>query len=193
MTHELIEFFMTLGSFCRGIFKLLVKFQLENKDNPSYTGTHILKTLKRCTDFHLNFMILMFSFHCVQGCHSKISTSVVERHSWLTLTSLWGLSWLSSETTNWYGHARYSAVSIIPSSHSVSQLSAFSGVSHLTFIPMILQGGDGVEYLMVAVDTNTLTDFLENEEGDWEGGFELVSPYQQIDLICLNQSLAVLP
>ena len=25
--------------FCRGIFKLLVKFQLDNKDNPSYTGT----------------------------------------------------------------------------------------------------------------------------------------------------------
>lgn len=135
MTHELIEFFMILGYFCRGIFKLLVKFQLENKDNPSYTGTHILKTLKRCTDFHLNFMILMFYFHCVQGCHSKISTSVVERHSWLTLTSLWGLSWLSSETTNWYGHARYSAVSIIPSSHSVSQLSASSGVSHLHLFP----------------------------------------------------------
>lgn len=27
-------------SFCRGIFKLLVKFQLENKDNPSYAGAH---------------------------------------------------------------------------------------------------------------------------------------------------------
>ncbi len=36
-------------SFCRGIFKLLVTFQLENKDNPSYTGTHTLRTLC-CTD-----------------------------------------------------------------------------------------------------------------------------------------------
>ncbi len=33
---------------------------------------------------------------------------------------------------------------------------------------MILQGADGVEYLMVAVDASTLMDFLENEEGDWE-------------------------
>lgn len=31
-------------SLCRGIFKLLVKFQLENKDNPSYTGAHMLPT-----------------------------------------------------------------------------------------------------------------------------------------------------
>lgn len=36
----------------------------------------------------------------------------------------------------------------------------------LTFIPVILQGADGVECLTVAVDANTLTDFLENEEGD---------------------------
>lgn len=33
---------------------------------------------------------------------------------------------------------------------------------------MILQGADGVEYLMVAVDASTLMDFLENEEEDWE-------------------------
>lgn len=30
----------------RGIFKLLVKFQLENKDNPSYAGVHKFKTSK---------------------------------------------------------------------------------------------------------------------------------------------------
>jgi len=29
-----------------------------------------------------------------------------------------------------------------------------------------LQGADGVEYLVVAVDASTLMDFLENEEGD---------------------------
>lgn len=33
---------------------------------------------------------------------------------------------------------------------------------------MILQGADGVEYLIVAVDASTLMDFLENEEDDWE-------------------------
>lgn len=33
---------------------------------------------------------------------------------------------------------------------------------------MILQGADGVEYLLVAVEASTLMDFLENEEGDWE-------------------------
>lgn len=33
---------------------------------------------------------------------------------------------------------------------------------------MILQGADGVEYLLVAVDARTLIDFLENEDGDWE-------------------------
>lgn len=31
---------------------------------------------------------------------------------------------------------------------------------------MILQGADGVEYLLVAVEASTLMDFLENE--DWE-------------------------
>lgn len=30
------------------------------------------------------------------------------------------------------------------------------------------QGGDGVEYLIVAVETNTLIDFLENEDDDWK-------------------------
>lgn len=33
---------------------------------------------------------------------------------------------------------------------------------------LILQGADGVEYLLVAVEASTLMDFLENEEGDWE-------------------------
>lgn len=33
---------------------------------------------------------------------------------------------------------------------------------------MTPQGADGVEYLMVAVDTNTLMDFLDNEEADWK-------------------------
>lgn len=31
-----------------------------------------------------------------------------------------------------------------------------------------LQGVDGVEYLLVAVDASTLMAFLENEDGDWE-------------------------
>lgn len=57
-----MEFFMALGLFfCRGIFKLLVKFQLENKDNPSYTGKHMLKTSKCCTDFPLWFHFCFLS------------------------------------------------------------------------------------------------------------------------------------
>lgn len=49
----------------------------------------------------------------------------------------------------------------------IIQLSFISLQCHsLISIPMILQGADGVEYLLVAVDANTLMDFLENEEGD---------------------------
>lgn len=59
-----------------------------------------------------------FFNHCAQDYHSKISTSVVGRHSWWTLTSHWGPSWLSSETTNWFAHARSS-----PVPHENSQLS----------------------------------------------------------------------
>lgn len=55
----------------------------------------------------------------------------------------------------------------IPNSNSVMKLSAASTVSP-TFLPTILQGADGVECLIVAVDASTLMDFLENEEGDWE-------------------------
>lgn len=146
-------------SFCRGIFKLLVKFQLENKDNPSYAGAHS----------HSAFMSPFSSAVCnhslssVQDCHSRISTSDVERHSWWTLTSRWGLSWQSSETTNWYGHARWTSTLQFPNSHSLSVCSTW-GLSHLF---ALLQGADGVEYLIVAVDASTLMDFLENEEGDW--------------------------
>lgn len=54
-------------------------------------------------------------------------------------------------------------------SHENSQLSFITLQCHsLISIPMTLQGADGVEYLLVAVDANTLMDFLENEEGDWE-------------------------
>lgn len=98
----------------------------------------------------------------VQGCHSKISTIAVERRSWWTLTSHWGLSWPSSETTNWYGRARWSLILECPTrSAGPCKLGA-----HHSFAS--LQGGDGVEYLIVAVDASTLTDFLENEERDWE-------------------------
>lgn len=40
---DLSSSWLFVSSFCRGIFKLLVKFQLENKDNPSYTGVNITK------------------------------------------------------------------------------------------------------------------------------------------------------
>ncbi|KAJ0059006.1 hypothetical protein NL108_003372, partial [Boleophthalmus pectinirostris] len=40
-------------SFCRGIFKLLVKFQLENKDNPSYTGLSFQDFYQRCREAFL--------------------------------------------------------------------------------------------------------------------------------------------
>lgn len=113
-----------------------------------------------CPRFLVQFVISLSS---VQDCHSRISTSDVERHSWWTLTSRWGLSWQSSETTNWYGHARWTSTLEFPNSHSLSVCSTW-GLSHLF---ALLQGADGVEYLIVAVDASTLMDFLENEEGDW--------------------------
>lgn len=56
----------------RGIFKLLVKFQLENKDNPSYTGAHTFKTSKCQTDFLHCFMIVMFSITICATCRIVI-------------------------------------------------------------------------------------------------------------------------
>lgn len=116
MNSSWLSIFFKFFFFCRGIFKLLVKFQLENKDNPSYTGTHVLETTKCGFPLqHDYFALLLFFFvffnHCTQDYHSKISTNVVGRHSWWTQTSHWGHSWLSSETTNWFAHARLSPVS----------------------------------------------------------------------------------
>lgn len=53
---------MAVLSFCRGIFKLLVKFQLENKDNPSYTGTNTLKTSELI--LHLQCHRTALTFDC---------------------------------------------------------------------------------------------------------------------------------
>lgn len=49
---------------------------------------------------------------------------------------------------------------------------------------MILQGADGVEYLLVAVDASTLMDFLENEEGDWgfTGRFILYFGWENLNI-----------
>lgn len=56
----------------------------------------------------------------------------------------------------------------VSSSNCRVWLSFQSPVFLANIFPMILQGADGVEYLLVAVDANTLMDFLENEEGDWD-------------------------
>lgn len=79
--HSVIFYFLCF-SICRGIFKLLVNFQLENKDNPSYTGAQILKITTCYKKYDLNSLILTFFFFCVQVSLFKISTSDVEKRSW---------------------------------------------------------------------------------------------------------------
>nr|XP_040027560.1 origin recognition complex subunit 2 [Gasterosteus aculeatus aculeatus] len=49
LTHVL----RSLTSNARGIFQLLVKFQLENKDNPSYTGLSFQDFYQRCREAFL--------------------------------------------------------------------------------------------------------------------------------------------
>uniref|UniRef100_A0A3B5LLJ5 Origin recognition complex subunit 2 n=1 Tax=Xiphophorus couchianus TaxID=32473 RepID=A0A3B5LLJ5_9TELE len=100
LTHVL----RSLTPNARGIFKLLAKFQLENKDNPSYSGTH--------------------SGSKAQTCEQLLSPTLLLGKTLFCIPSL------------------------------MYSLFAFQ------------QGGDGVEYLIVAVETNTLIDFLENEDDD---------------------------
>ncbi|XP_030608147.1 origin recognition complex subunit 2 [Archocentrus centrarchus] len=100
LTHVL----RSLTPNARGIFKLLVKFQLENKDNPSYTGLPFQDFYQRC------------------------------REAFLVNSDLT----LRTQLTEFRDHK----------------------------LIRTRKGGDGVEYLIVAVDASTLMDFLENEAGD---------------------------
>ncbi|XP_023190615.1 origin recognition complex subunit 2 isoform X1 [Xiphophorus maculatus] len=100
LTHVL----RSLTPNARGIFKLLAKFQLENKDNPSYSGLSF-------QDFY-------------QCC----------REAFLVNSDLT----LRTQLTEFRDHK----------------------------LIRTRKGGDGVEYLIVAVETNTLIDFLENEDDD---------------------------
>ncbi|XP_024908200.1 origin recognition complex subunit 2 [Cynoglossus semilaevis] len=95
-------FSLTMTHFCRGIFKVLVKFQLENKDSPSYTGMSFQDFYQRC------------------------------REAFLVNSDLT----LRTQLTEFRDHK----------------------------LIRTRKGADGVEFLIVAVDTGTLTDFLENEE-----------------------------
>ncbi|XP_061151823.1 origin recognition complex subunit 2 isoform X2 [Syngnathus typhle] len=99
LTHVL----RSLPPNARGIFKVLVKFQLENKDNPSYTGLSFQDFYQRC------------------------------REAFLVNSDLT----LRTQLTEFRDHK----------------------------LIRTRKGADGVEYLMVAVNANTLLDFLENEEG----------------------------
>lgn len=100
LTHVL----RSLTPNARGIFKLLVKFQLENKDNPSYSGLSFQDFYQRC------------------------------REAFLVNSDLT----LRTQLTEFRDHK----------------------------LIRTRKGADGVEYLSVAVETNTLMDFLENEDGD---------------------------
>ncbi|XP_037537408.1 origin recognition complex subunit 2 [Nematolebias whitei] len=100
LTHVL----RSLTPNARGIFKLLVKFQLENKDNPSYTGLSFQDFYQRC------------------------------REAFLVNSDLT----LRTQLTEFRDHK----------------------------LIRTRKGADGVEYLLVAVDTSTLMDFLENEEDE---------------------------
>uniref|UniRef100_A0A1A7XX55 Origin recognition complex subunit 2 n=2 Tax=Iconisemion striatum TaxID=60296 RepID=A0A1A7XX55_9TELE len=98
LTHVL----RSLTPNARGIFGLLVKFQLENKDNPSYTGLSFQDFYQRC------------------------------REAFLVNSDLT----LRTQLTEFRDHK----------------------------LIRTRKGADGVEYLNVAVDANTLMDFLENED-----------------------------
>ncbi|XP_041849298.1 origin recognition complex subunit 2 [Melanotaenia boesemani] len=100
LTHVL----RSLTPNARGIFKLLVRFQLENKDNPSYSGLSFQDFYQRC------------------------------REAFLVNSDLT----LRTQLTEFRDHK----------------------------LIRTRKGADGVEYLIVAVDSSTLTDFLENEEDD---------------------------
>ncbi|XP_072297159.1 origin recognition complex subunit 2 [Eucyclogobius newberryi] len=98
LTHVL----RSLTPNARGIFKLLVKFQLENKDNPTYTGLSFQDFYQRC------------------------------REAFLVNSDLT----LRTQLTEFRDHK----------------------------LIRTRKGADGVEYLIVPVEANTLVDFLENEE-----------------------------
>ncbi|XP_034147345.1 origin recognition complex subunit 2 isoform X1 [Esox lucius] len=98
LTHVL----RSLTANARGIFKLLVEFQLENRDNPSYTGLSFQEFYQRC------------------------------REAFLVNSDLT----LRTQLTEFRDHK----------------------------LIRTRKGADGVEYLLVAVETSTLTDFLEKEE-----------------------------
>ncbi|KAM3865775.1 origin recognition complex subunit 2 [Diretmus argenteus] len=100
LTHVL----RSLTSNARGIFKLLVEFQLENKDNPSYTGLSFQDFYQRC------------------------------REAFLVNSDLT----LRTQLTEFRDHK----------------------------LIRTRKGADGVESLMVPVETSTLMDFLEKEEMD---------------------------
>lgn len=100
LTHVL----RSLTPNARGIFKLLVKFQLENKENPSYTGLSFQDFYQRC------------------------------REAFLVNSDLT----LRTQLTEFRDHK----------------------------LIRTRKGADGVEYLIVPVEANTLVDFLENEQMD---------------------------
>ncbi|XP_006636793.1 origin recognition complex subunit 2 [Lepisosteus oculatus] len=88
----------------RGIFRLLAEFQLENKDNPSYTGLSFQDFYQRCREAFL--------------VNSDIT--------------------LRTQLTEFKDHK----------------------------LIRTKKGVDGVEYLIISIDTGTLTDFLEKEDTD---------------------------
>ncbi|XP_067109233.1 origin recognition complex subunit 2 [Osmerus mordax] len=100
LTHVL----RSLTSNARGIFRLLVEFQMENKDNPAYTGLSFQDFYQRC------------------------------REAFLVNSDLT----LRTQLTEFRDHK----------------------------LIRTRKHADGVEYLLVPVDTSTLTDFLEKEDMD---------------------------
>ncbi|KAF4082973.1 hypothetical protein AMELA_G00134730 [Ameiurus melas] len=98
LTHVL----RSLTPNARGIFRLLAEFQLENKDNPSYTGLSFQDFYQRCREAFL--------------VNSDIT--------------------LRTQLTEFRDHK----------------------------LIRTKKGADGIEYLLIPVDSGTLTDFLEKED-----------------------------
>ncbi|XP_068924852.1 origin recognition complex subunit 2 isoform X1 [Petaurus breviceps papuanus] len=99
---SLTHVFRSLTPNARGIFRLLIKYQLENEDNPSYVGLSFQDFYQQCREAFLVNSDLTLRAQLIEFRDHKLLRTK--------------------------------------------------------------KGTDGVEYLLIPIDTGTLTDFLENED-----------------------------
>ncbi|MEQ2198135.1 Origin recognition complex subunit 2, partial [Xenoophorus captivus] len=78
-----------------GIFKLLVKFKLENKDNPSYTGLSFQDFYQRCreaflvnSDLSLRTQLIEFKDHKLIRTRKVLNFRITDFTPWQNCLSL---------------------------------------------------------------------------------------------------------